>query len=129
MYDNLTPRWAIFLMGCIALLLAIVPFAAFWKGPQIRARSRYSKLLMEEEKRRVAAVQVGGEEAGGEDVEIMSEHEHEEGGRGQRPDRGDRGEKDKHNDKDEDREEDRYRLAGGEGEGRQKEIAMVEESV
>ncbi|RSH92160.1 hypothetical protein EHS25_008575 [Saitozyma podzolica] len=71
MYDNLTPRWAIFLMGCIALLLAIVPFAAFWRGPQIRARSRYSKLLMEEEKRRVAAVQVGGEEAGGEDVEIM----------------------------------------------------------
>jgi hypothetical protein len=129
MYENLTPRWAIFLMGCIALLLAIVPFAAFWKGPQIRARSRYSKLLMEEEKRRVAAVQVGGEEAGGEDVEIMSEHEEE--GRGQRPDRGDRGEKDKHNDQDEDREEARDCLAGGEGEGREKktDIGKVEQSV
>ena len=53
MYENLTPRWAIFLFGCIASVLAAVPFVAFWYGPQIRARSRYSKLLMAEEKERV----------------------------------------------------------------------------
>jgi hypothetical protein len=125
MYDNLTPRWAIFLMGCIALLLAIVPFAAFWRGPQIRARSRYSKRLMEEEKRRVAAVQVGGEEAGGEDVEIMSEHEHEDG-RGQRLDQG---EKAKDQGQGQDKDKDRDCLAEGEGEGREKESGTVEQSV
>jgi hypothetical protein len=79
MYENLTPRWAIFLMGCIAAVLASVPFVAYWKGPQIRARSRYSKLLIEEERRRVAAVHRGGEEAGGEEVEIGQGDANEEG--------------------------------------------------
>ncbi|KAL7418993.1 hypothetical protein Q5752_006677 [Cryptotrichosporon argae] len=52
-YENLTPRWAIFLFGCIAALLAVVPFVAYYKGPAIRARSKYSKLLMDAERKEV----------------------------------------------------------------------------
>ena len=55
MFETLTPRWALFLMGCIGLLLAPVPFLAFYFGPQIRERSPYSKILMAEEKKRVEA--------------------------------------------------------------------------
>lgn len=55
MYDTLTPRWAIFLMGMVAGVLGIVPFIAYWKGPEIRARSPFSRILMAEEKARVAA--------------------------------------------------------------------------
>ncbi|WVR04612.1 hypothetical protein IAU60_001623 [Kwoniella sp. DSM 27419] len=53
MYDALTPRWTTFLWGCVALVLAGVPFAAFYFGPQIRARSKYSKILMREEQERI----------------------------------------------------------------------------
>ena len=42
-------------MGCIGLLLAPVPFIAFYFGPWIRERSPYSKILMAEEKKRVEA--------------------------------------------------------------------------
>ena len=55
MFDNLTPRWSLLLMGGIAFLLAPIPFVAFYKGPWIRGRSPYSKILMAEEKRRVEA--------------------------------------------------------------------------
>lgn len=69
MIRNLTPRWAIFLMGCIAMLLAAVPFIAFFYGPEIRKRSPYSRRLMEEEQRRIAGGQKGGREAGGDGEE------------------------------------------------------------
>lgn len=49
MYENLTPNWASTLFGCVAALLAVVPYAAFFFGPQLRARSKYLKLLVEEE--------------------------------------------------------------------------------
>ncbi|RXK37531.1 hypothetical protein M231_05252 [Tremella mesenterica] len=52
-YEKLTPKWAIFLFGSIAAVLAIVPFVAFFYGPIIRARSPYSKLLMAEERERM----------------------------------------------------------------------------
>lgn len=57
MYDTLTPRWAIFLMGMVAGVLGVVPFIAYWKGPEIRARSPFSRILMAEEKARVAAAE------------------------------------------------------------------------
>lgn len=57
MYDTLTPRWAIFLMGMVAGILGVVPFIAYWKGPEIRARSPFSRILMAEEKARVAAAE------------------------------------------------------------------------
>jgi hypothetical protein len=53
MFVNITFRWSIFIFGCIAAVLAVVPFVAFFYGPQIRARSRYSKQLMEEERMRL----------------------------------------------------------------------------
>ena len=42
-------------MGCIALLLAPIPFIAYFRGPWIRERSPYSKILMAEERRRIEA--------------------------------------------------------------------------
>jgi hypothetical protein len=55
MFVNITPRWAICIFGCIALLLGTIPFIAFYYGPRIRARSKYSKELMTEEKARIGA--------------------------------------------------------------------------
>jgi hypothetical protein len=51
MYDKLTPRWGTFLFGCLATLLAVVPFVAFFYGPQIRKRSKFAIALAIEEKR------------------------------------------------------------------------------
>lgn len=70
MYTTLTPRWAIFLMGIVAGVLGIVPFIAFWKGPEIRARSKYSKILMEQERRRVEQDQREKAEREAEDEEL-----------------------------------------------------------
>ncbi|WVW78489.1 hypothetical protein I302_100444 [Kwoniella bestiolae CBS 10118] len=53
MYDALTPKWTTFTWGCVALLLSAVPFVAFYFGPKIRARSKYSKILMKEEQERI----------------------------------------------------------------------------
>lgn len=53
MYISLTPRWAIFLMGMVAAVLGVVPFVAYYRGPEIRSRSKYSKILMAEERKRV----------------------------------------------------------------------------
>jgi hypothetical protein len=73
MFDTLTPRWGLFLVGCIAILLAPIPFVAFYKGPWIREHSPYSKILMAEEQARVAmeAGMARGdvEVAGGEEAE------------------------------------------------------------
>ena len=52
MFDTLTPRWALFLVGGIGLLLAPIPFLAYYFGPEIRNRSPYSKILMAEERKR-----------------------------------------------------------------------------
>jgi hypothetical protein len=78
MYISLTPRWAIFLMGMVAGILGIVPFIAYWKGPEIRARSKYSKILMEEERRRVADAEREDEERAHEEAQ---EEEEWNGGR------------------------------------------------
>ncbi|WWD00553.1 hypothetical protein V866_007487 [Kwoniella sp. B9012] len=53
MYDSLTPRWTTFTWGCVALLLSTVPFIAFYFGPKIRSKSKYSKILMKEEQERI----------------------------------------------------------------------------
>ena len=45
MYANLGFRWASTLLGCIASLLAVIPFVLFFWGPKIRARSRFAKKL------------------------------------------------------------------------------------
>lgn len=53
MYIAITPRWTIFTWGVVALILAWVPFIAFYKGTIIRAHSKYSKILMREERERI----------------------------------------------------------------------------
>jgi len=40
-----------------------VPFVAFWRGPQIRARSKYSRQLMAEEARRIEIEKNGEDDA------------------------------------------------------------------
>lgn len=55
MFDGITARWGLVLMGGVAAILALVPFAAFFYGPQIRAHSRYSRQLMAEEHSRLEA--------------------------------------------------------------------------
>jgi len=50
MFKTMTVRWALIMMGGIATVLALVPFVAFFYGPAIRARSKYSRLLMEQER-------------------------------------------------------------------------------
>lgn len=56
-------------MGMVALLLGVVPFVAFWKGPEIRSRSKYSKILMAEEAKRVAEAEKEDEERAQEMVD------------------------------------------------------------
>ncbi|KAJ9115904.1 hypothetical protein QFC22_005047 [Naganishia vaughanmartiniae] len=51
LYHNLTPKWGTTLFGCLATLLAIIPFIAFFYGPQIRKRSKFAIALAAEEKR------------------------------------------------------------------------------
>jgi hypothetical protein len=76
MFDNLTPRWSLFMMGCIALLLAPVPYIAFFKGPWIRERSPYSKILMAEEKKRVE-LEAGLMDKDANDVEMQRQRDNE----------------------------------------------------
>jgi hypothetical protein len=45
MYTRLTPKWASTLLGCIAVLMAPIPFVLFFWGPKIRARSQVAKSL------------------------------------------------------------------------------------
>jgi hypothetical protein len=45
----MTARWALVMMGAFATILALVPFVAFIYGPKIRARSKYSRLLISKE--------------------------------------------------------------------------------
>jgi type II secretory pathway component PulM len=74
MFDGMTVRWALVLMGGVAALLALVPFVAFFYGPQIRARSKYSRELMAQErealeKEREAREKRGMDTADAEDLE------------------------------------------------------------
>jgi hypothetical protein len=76
MFSTLTPRWSLFMMGCIALLLAPIPYIAFFKGPWIRERSPYSKILMAEEKKRVE-LEMGMTEKDGDEVERERQRDNE----------------------------------------------------
>lgn len=58
LYNNLTPRWGTTLFGCLATILAVIPFIAFFYGPKIRQHSAFAKALAEEE--RVRGEKVGG---------------------------------------------------------------------
>ncbi|GMK59838.1 hypothetical protein CspeluHIS016_0900550 [Cutaneotrichosporon spelunceum] len=74
MFKGMTVRWALILMGGIAAVLALVPFAAYYYGPAIRARSPYSRALMRLEREALDAERVqrevrGIDLAGTEDVE------------------------------------------------------------
>ncbi|OCF57017.1 hypothetical protein L486_05874 [Kwoniella mangroviensis CBS 10435] len=71
LFDTMTPRWGLFMIGCIALLLAPIPFIALFKGPWIRERSPYSKILMAEERKRIEAE---GLMEGSDDLESRMEH-------------------------------------------------------
>ncbi|KAJ9105073.1 hypothetical protein QFC19_003705 [Naganishia cerealis] len=51
LYTNLTPRWGSTLFGGLAAILAVVPFLAFFYGPQIRKGSKFAKTLAAEEER------------------------------------------------------------------------------
>jgi hypothetical protein len=64
------------MMGCIALLLAPVPYIAFFKGPWIRERSPYSKILMAEEKKRVE-LEAGLMDKDANDVEMQRQRDNE----------------------------------------------------
>jgi hypothetical protein len=50
LYNNLTPRWGTTLFGCLATILAVIPFIAFFYGPKIRQHSAFAKALAEEER-------------------------------------------------------------------------------
>ena len=47
MYSRLGYQWASFLAACLGFALSVVPFILFAYGPQIRARSRFAKMLEE----------------------------------------------------------------------------------
>ena len=64
------------MMGCIALLLAPVPYIAYFKGPWIRSRSPYSKILMAEEKKRVE-LEAGLKDVEKDDVEAQRQADNE----------------------------------------------------
>ncbi len=45
LYENLGYQWASSLLGFIGLALGVVPFVLFFYGYEIRARSKYSRLI------------------------------------------------------------------------------------
>lgn len=52
------------MFGCLATILAVIPFVAFFYGPRIRQHSAFAKALAEEE--RVRGEKVGAiEKTGG----------------------------------------------------------------
>lgn len=74
MFHSMTVRWALVMMGGIAAILALVPFAAYFYGPQIRERSKYSRQLMRAEREALDAERYqrearGMDMAGAEDIE------------------------------------------------------------
>lgn len=74
MFKNMSVRWALVMMGCIAALLALVPFIAYFYGPLIRERSKYSRELMRAEREALDAERYqrearGMDMTGAEDIE------------------------------------------------------------
>lgn len=74
MFKAMSVRWALVMMGLVAAVLALVPFIAFVYGPQIRARSKYSRELMKAEREALDAERYqrearGMDMAGAEDIE------------------------------------------------------------
>jgi multidrug resistance protein len=55
MYDRLGVAWACSLLGFLGLGLAVIPFVFYWKGEELRARSKFCQYLkqmeLEEEER------------------------------------------------------------------------------
>jgi len=47
MYAAITYTWGTFLVACVALVLAVIPFVLFTFGPKIRARSKVYRQLQE----------------------------------------------------------------------------------
>ena len=45
MYDRLGDQWASTLLGCIGVLVMIPIYVFYWKGPAIRARSKFAQTL------------------------------------------------------------------------------------
>jgi hypothetical protein len=64
MFDGMTVRWALVMMGAIATILALVPFVAFFYGPAIRARSKYSRMLMAQEREAIEKERMDREKQG-----------------------------------------------------------------
>lgn len=80
LFNNLTVRWGLFLFGCLSAILAVVPFVAFWRGPQIRARSKYSRQLMAEEAMRIELEKNGEDDSGDGAYEGQQGEEDGDGG-------------------------------------------------
>jgi hypothetical protein len=51
MYKELTFKWVSTLLGCIAVLMAPIPFVLLAWGPKIRAKSRFASALLETEEK------------------------------------------------------------------------------
>ncbi|KAJ3715091.1 major facilitator superfamily domain-containing protein [Lentinula raphanica] len=47
MYAEMSYKWANTMFGCIACLLMPIPFILFFYGPRIRARSKFSRVVMQ----------------------------------------------------------------------------------
>lgn len=74
MFKDMSVRWALVMMGGVAAFLALVPFIAFFYGPQIRERSKYSRELMRAEREALDAERYqrearGMDMTGAEDIE------------------------------------------------------------
>jgi MFS family permease len=50
MYRRLGVAWACSLLGFLSLALAVIPFVFYWKGQQLRARSKFCQYLLQKEK-------------------------------------------------------------------------------
>src|SRR5699024_2450917 len=57
MYENIGGRlhlqWASTLLGCIAVLVMIPIYVCYWKGPAIRANSKFAQTLEADRQRNV----------------------------------------------------------------------------
>jgi multidrug resistance protein len=49
MYNKLGVAWACSLLGFLGLGLAVIPFVFYWKGPELRARSKFCQYLRQME--------------------------------------------------------------------------------
>ena len=54
LYNNIGRKrhlqWASTLLGCLAMLVAIPIYIFYWKGPQIRAKSKFAQTLAADRK-------------------------------------------------------------------------------